>query len=357
MGRLPYDILRLLAHGAISTGGQILGEMITQPMKEKSAGKQQMLKTALGGASTLPEEGMKSLNDWLQQNYGRSFPTYQAPTGNIMTPGGEKLGMTPTPEALQSGAVSPEMVQKIVRPETNLNQVLAHAMQGDRSLIDAYAGKISGRDLTAAQKAADEVARTKMDFGQQVKMMELQNKEALLPHMIGKLQAEADAKIASIENARLKGQLEEKKYNLGEKDKTEKAMETKRAHRENELVKYLNIIKNPDADPAARYEAAQTYNGMIKNMPPELAPWMKHHTPFELKPPEKKTFLGFDTGMTKPEVGIGGNIGTPAPITLEESGGPKQGGGLDPIAELKNRAKAGDKAAQGYLQKKGESWQ
>jgi len=364
MGRsLPYDLLRLLAHGAISTGGQVLGEMLTLPMKEKSAMRQNVFKSALGGASTLSEEGMQSLNEWIGKTAGSKYmlPSYGAPTGKAITPGGESLAMTPTPEALQSGAVSPEMEQRIVRPEASLPQILAEQYRNNPEIAHMAALTKSGMAPTAGQDQAMELRKTLADQADTTKkylgdMHNAYQRDALdIREKLGTVHN--DNQRLGIENAAIKAQQVlsekvrefEKKVSMGESKQEEAGINSIHNKMLNLIEKAYPVDKKKKINPATQYELLDEYNryydqGVAKNP--------KAFEAFSRIPISKEPGKLYGTNY---------NIGDRPQNVMSPSGGAPSGPAATPsrqddISKLKSAAAQGNKIAQDALTKIGESW-
>jgi hypothetical protein len=150
MGSFTGDILRLLAHQGLQTGGQLLGNALAIPMKSKADIQEYSAKQNWEALKTASPEQALSVAARLKELAGGKDVVAMAPTGKVLGPTGERLAMTPMPGA----PVTPEM--GVVQPPISAEQALGGYFQRNPKAMDAYVGLKTGATETLAQQHADE---------------------------------------------------------------------------------------------------------------------------------------------------------------------------------------------------------
>jgi len=126
MATLTGDILRLLAAGGINTATNVLGQLLTVPMKERSDIRKAAAAEILRALPTTPQSMLPGAQATLRELSGKELiPTAMVPTGNVIGPTGESLAITPVPGA----PVTPEMKLRYIVPQPSLSELKAQTFR------------------------------------------------------------------------------------------------------------------------------------------------------------------------------------------------------------------------------------
>ena len=133
------DLIKILAHTGLQTGGNILTQAIAGPMIADRAMQQEEFKTMLQAAGTAPEEAMPAISNRIKELTGRGLPTYtkDTPTGSLLTPEKDLLQKGTfsvlNPKLAATQGFTPELQPKevYIKPRVSTDQVLAGMIGND----------------------------------------------------------------------------------------------------------------------------------------------------------------------------------------------------------------------------------
>lgn len=289
MGSLPGDLLRILVGQGMHAGANILGQMITEPMKEKRDVKRQVAGKLLESMPYVPQEGQAAIASKFKELTNIDWPTYQGPTGNVIGQGGERMAMTPVAGA----PVAQEMGTRYVAPPPDMNKIMGMIAQKNPQFVENILNQRGGgmtevKEAMLGQREREtELKRYLGEMASGLKERDVAMREQMLPYKMSAITSAAEARLNKIELESLKFELKKKESESKEKTAAEKQLETLREHYNKQLVDYLKIVKDENADPEVKWKAAGDYNTLLKTLPENVAPLMKHHSPFDLKETER----------------------------------------------------------------------